>query len=35
MRFSAAQGGESDNGQWLNPGHNDGHNLLFRAWFVL
>ena len=35
MRFSAAQGRESDNGQCLNPGHNDGHNLLFRACFVL
>ena len=33
MRFSAAQGRESDNGQCLNPGHNDGHNLLFRACF--
>ena len=33
MRFSAAQGRESDNGQCLNPGHNDGHNLLWRACF--
>jgi hypothetical protein len=31
MRFSAAQGRESDNGQCLNPGHNDGHNLLWMA----
>jgi hypothetical protein len=27
IRFSAAQGRESDNGQCLNPGHNDCHRL--------
>jgi len=31
MRFSAAQGRESDNGQCLNPGHNDGCHRLYKA----
>jgi hypothetical protein len=30
-RFSAAQGRESDNGQCLNPGHNDGCHRLYKA----
>ncbi len=33
VRFPAAQGKEADTGQCSNPGHNDGHNLLFRACF--
>ena len=31
IRFSAAQGRESDNGQYLNPGHNDGCHRLYKA----
>ena len=31
MRFSAAQGRESNNGQCLNPGHNDGCHRLYKA----
>ena len=31
IRFSAAQGRESDNGQCLNPGHNDGCHRLYKA----
>jgi hypothetical protein len=31
MRFSAAHGRESDNGQCLNPGHNDGCHRLYKA----
>ena len=31
MRFSAAQGRESDNGQRLNPDHNDGCHRLYKA----
>ena len=31
MRFSAAQGRESDNGQCLNPGHNGGCHRLYKA----
>ena len=31
MCFSAAQGRGSDNGQCLNPGHNDGCHRLYKA----
>lgn len=31
MRFPAAQGREPDNGQCLNPGHNDGCHRLYKA----
>jgi hypothetical protein len=31
MCFPTAQGREADNGQCSNPGHDDGHNLLWMA----